>query len=152
MRAEPRRQRAPILSHAVLGSIAVSGALITAASLGAYVWALGSNEHREHASTIAWMTLALSQLLHIGNVRSDAPATTAAGAVGNWYAVGAVLIGIALQVLAVQLPSLARALLVQPLSLPEWMVVVALAVTPAIIGQLWKLWQGRTIPTAGVRT
>ncbi|MGE5727875.1 MAG: cation-translocating P-type ATPase [Gemmatimonas sp.] len=151
MRAEPRRQRAPILSRAALGSIALSGALITAASLAAYVWARGSDEHRVHASTIAWMTLALSQLLHVGNVRSDAPVTTAAGALGNVYAIGAVLVGIALQLLAVQVPSLARALLVQPLSLQEWMVVIALAVAPAIIGQLWRLRPGRTTPSAGVR-
>ena len=152
MRAEPRRQRAPILSRAALGSIAISGALITAVSLAAYVWALGSDVHRVHASTIAWMTLALSQLLYVGNVRSDAPVTTAAGALRNVYAVAAVLIGIALQLLAVQLASLARALLVQRLSLREWEVVVALAVAPAIIGQLWRLWQGRSIPSAGVQT
>lgn len=152
MRAEPRRHRAPILSRAALGSIAISGALITAVSLAAYVWAIGIDEHRGHATTIAWMTLALSQLLHIGNVRTDAPVTSVAGALRNVYAVGAVLIGIALQILAVQLPSLSRALLVQQLSLQEWAVVIALAVAPAIIGQLWRLWQGRSIPSAGVQT
>ena len=139
MRAEPRRHFAPILSRKVLGSIAVYGTLITAATLAAYVWAIESVDHRQHALTIAWMTLALSQLLHVGNVRSDAAVTTAASATRNRYAIGAVLAGIALQVLAVHLHPLSRALLVQPLSLQEWLIVIALAATPAIIGQTWKI-------------
>jgi Ca2+-transporting ATPase len=150
MRTEPRRHRAAILSHEVLGSITVFGALITAASLTAYVWARGSADHREHASTIAWMTLAVSQLLHVGNVRSESAVTTAASALRNRYATGAVLIGIALQLLAVQLPSLSRALLVHPLSLREWAVVIALASVPAIIGQTWKLWHRSQTSTRGI--
>lgn len=152
MRTVPRRQHAPILSRAVLGSIAVYGALITAASLAAYLWAMGSEDHRAHASTIAWMTLALSQLLHVGNVRSDTAVTTTASATRNRYAIGAVLVGIVLQLLALEVPPLARALVVQPLSVEEWLVVTALAATPAVIGQAWKLWRSSHILTAGVPT
>jgi len=62
--------------------------------------------------------------------------------VGNRFALGAVVLALVLQVLAVTVPPLARVLRVQPPDARDWLVVLGLAVVPAVLGQARKLAAG----------
>jgi len=61
----------------------------------------------------------------------------------NRYALGAVVLTVALQVLAVVAPPVGRALGTAPLSARGWIIAVALGAIPALLGQGWKLLRRR---------
>ena len=84
------------------------------------------------------MTLAFAQLFHLGNARSEEPLTGWTH-VSNPYAIGAVVLSIALQLLAVYVPLLARLLGVAPLDARSWLIVISFAAVPAVVGQGIKL-------------
>jgi len=60
------------------------------------------------------------------------------GAVPVGGGMGAVVLTVALQVLAVVAPGLGRILGTAPLSARGWLIAVALAAIPALVGQGWK--------------
>jgi Ca2+-transporting ATPase len=129
MRQPPRDPQAAILSAEMLKSIAVYAALIAVVTVVAF--ALGG-------TTAAFMTLALAQILHLGNARSVGPVLSPRLALANRAAIAAVVLAIGLQLLAAFLAPLARVLRVTPLTGREWALVAILGATPAIVGQIAK--------------
>ena len=144
MQRPPHDPKEALLSREMLGSIAFYGALMTASTLGAFLWALASPARADSAVTMAFLTLSLAQVFHLGNARSASPVLSLAAIVRNRYALGAVILTVGLQVLAVYLPALARVLHTQPLTMNDWLVALGFAVVPAIVGQLSKLFRGVT--------
>jgi Ca2+-transporting ATPase len=142
MRRPPRRPDEAILSRRFIGSILAYGALITACTLTAFVWGLDVSP--AHASTLAFMTLALAQTFHLGNARSRVAVLRPALALANPIALGAVALSVGLQLVAATVPMLAAILHVTPLAGRDWAAVVALAAIPAAVGQAIKTWQARS--------
>ncbi|MGH7499392.1 MAG: cation-translocating P-type ATPase [Gemmatimonadales bacterium] len=137
MRGPPRDPRAGILTKPMLHATAGYAALIAVCALGAYVWSLhfGTPSYGR-ATTMTFMTLALAQILHLGNARSEGPVTAPHRALANQAAVAAVLITLLLQVAPV--PWFAQLLGLVPLTVQEWIVVIGLALIPALTGQTLK--------------
>ena len=111
--------------------------MITAVTLAAFWWAL--RHAPDHASTIAFMTLALAQIAHLGNARSERDVLAPRRAVANRFALLGVGVALGLQLLTTAGP-LARILDVAPLSASEWLSVAVWGALPAIVGQLTKMW------------
>jgi Ca2+-transporting ATPase len=132
MQRPPRNPREALLSRQFLSSVALYGAMITAVTLAAFVWHLDGPIR--HAQTIAFMTLAFAQLFHLGNARSEEPLRGWTH-VSNPYALGAVVLSVALQLLAMYVQPLARVLGVEPLDARSWLLVIAFALIPAVAGQ-----------------
>jgi Ca2+-transporting ATPase len=130
MRQPPRDPAEAILSGAMLRSIGAYGALIAGVTIAAYVLD-GTNS--------AFMTLAVAQILHLGNARSAGPVLAPRSALANRAAVAAVALALGLQLLAAFFPPLARVLQVGPLSAGQWLTVAILGSIPAVAGQLVKL-------------
>jgi Ca2+-transporting ATPase len=141
MARPPRRPDEALLSGAFLGRILFYAALITAATLGAFVWALDAAPDR--AGTVAFMTLALAQTAHLGNARSESAVLRPRRALANPYAIGAVLLTVALQLLAILFTPLADLLQLTPLGTTEWLVCAGGAIAPAVIGQTVAVIRGR---------
>jgi Ca2+-transporting ATPase len=146
MRRPPRDPKAAMLSRAFLSSVAAYAALITAATLAAYIWALDAG--LPHATTVAFMTLALAQTFHLGNARSGRAVLSPQAALANPVAVGAVLLSGGLQLAAIYVAPVAGALGVSPLSGAEWLVVLGCAGLPAVIGQVARLRGPKTTERA----
>ncbi|HET8625142.1 MAG TPA: HAD-IC family P-type ATPase, partial [Gemmatimonadales bacterium] len=146
MRQPPRDPGAALLSAKMLKAIAGYGALIAAAALGAYVWAL-TEGRTESARTIAFMALAFAQIFHLGNARGVLPVLSAARALGNPWAVGAVVVSVGLQILAVVVEPVARVLGLVPLEVSEWAMVIGLGLVPAVVGQALKAAAGMNHPS-----
>ena len=142
MRRPPRDPEAAILSRRFVRSLAMYAGLITAATLAAFGYGLATGTE-QRAVTLAFMTLALAQLFHLGNARSTRPLLGSGRALGNVWALGAVAVVLALQVLAVYLAPLAELLDVTPLATWDWVPVVLLAAVPALVGQMLRLWTAR---------
>ena len=141
----PRNPDEALLSRAFVSRVAFYGALITAATLAAFVLHLDGPVRR--AQTAAFMTLAFAQLFHLANARSHVPLIGGSQAFSNPYAIGALGLSIALQLAAAYIGPLARVLGVQPLDARSWSIVVSCALVPAVIGEGIKLWRRpRSIP------
>jgi Ca2+-transporting ATPase len=137
MARPPRNPAEALLSRPFLVSVLFYGSLITAATLGAFL--LYTEGEVRRAQTIAFMTLALAQLFHLGNARRDAPVLDAKRALSNPYAIGAMVFSIALQLATVYVNPLAQILGLVPLASRDWVVIIAFALGPAVVGQVIKL-------------
>jgi Ca2+-transporting ATPase len=134
MQRPPRDPRAALLSKGFIGQIALYAALIAAATLAAYAWALG--RAGEDAVSVSFTTLALAQIFHLGTARSRYSVLGGRVALANRWAVGAVGLTIALQLVALYWTPLASVLRLRPLTPLEWAVVAPLSLAPAVVGQL----------------
>jgi len=141
MARPPRNPAEALLSRRFLVSVLFYGALITAATLGAFL--LYADGAVRKAQTMAFMTLAFAQLFHLGNARAETPVLNLKRALSNPYAIGALALSIALQLLVVYADPLARILGVVPLAAREWLIVISFALVPAVVGQAIKLRQRR---------
>jgi Ca2+-transporting ATPase len=143
MRQPPRDPQVAILSSSMLRRTVGYGSLIAACSLAVFVWAAGGGAERAaRAPTLVFLTLALAQVFHLGNARSPAPVLSWRRVVANRFALGAVVLTCGLQVLAISFPPLARLLEVHRPEPVEWLAVILLGLTPALVGQGFKALRG----------
>jgi Ca2+-transporting ATPase len=145
MQRPPRDPRKAILSAGFVASIGFYALLITAATLGSFMWALSHGGDTARAVTVAFMTLALAQTFHLGNARGGSVVTWRRMSANLW-ALGAVALTIALQFVAVYFPPLASVLDLMPLRAQDWAVIMAAAIMPAVIGQLIAVRRSRMSP------
>ena len=137
MRRTPRDPQQAILSRDFVLAIVFYAFLIAASTLAAFMIALQRGD-ATRAVSVAFVTLGLAQAFHLGNARSRNAVWSPARALSNRYALGAVLLVVALQLLAVYTPGLMRLLNVVPLSLEECVLAFAAAAIPAVVGQTIK--------------
>lgn len=142
MQRPPFQPERAILSAGFIRVIVYYALLITAVTLGAFAWSLGdATIGTDHAMTIAFMTLALAQIFHLGNARDTEPVLKWERATANRWALAAVALALGLQLFAVYFPPLGGLLGVVPLAARDWLVIVPLALIPALVGQV-VAWRG----------
>jgi P-type Ca2+ transporter type 2C len=134
MKRPPRDPKAAILSRGFVAGVGFYAGLITAVTLAAFAWTLAHGD-TERAITVAFMTLALAQVFHLVNARSREALMGTRRMMTNRWGLGAVLLCIGLQLLAVYLPPLAAVLSLVPLGLDDWAVIGIASVIPALVGQ-----------------
>jgi Ca2+-transporting ATPase len=149
MHRRPRDPRDPVVSRRMLRETVIFAASIAAVTLialggGLAVWP----DAAEAAVTLSFTTLALAQLLHLGNARSRHHVATPARAVSNRLALGALVAGTVLQVVAVSWTPLSTILGATPIPYAAWAAAAGLGVVPALIGQASKWWSGRRVVRA----
>ena len=98
---------------------------------------------------MAFMTLALAQIGHLGNARSSGPVLRLKRIVANPYALLGVTCALVLQGAAIFLQPLATVLRVVPLDTRGWLVVITCASVPAIGGQAVKLFRAGLVAAPG---
>ncbi|HUF13941.1 MAG TPA: HAD-IC family P-type ATPase [Longimicrobiales bacterium] len=138
MRRPPVHPGAAILSARFLRGIGVFALLITGSTIAAFTWGLhggGGPASYTHAVTLSFMTLGLAQLFHLGDARSRHDVLSPHRMTANRHAIGAVVLVVLLQCLAVYTEPLATVLGTQPLKARDWAVVLPLAAFPAVVGQ-----------------
>lgn len=141
MTRPPRDPAEALLSGSFLMSVGFYGVLITGATLGAFV--LYTDGFVRRAQTMAFMTLAFAQLFHLGTARSDRPVVSLKSALANPFAVGGFAVSVALQLIAAYVDPLPRVLGVVPLNAHDWLLVMAFAAIPAVVGQVMKILANR---------
>ena len=142
MTRPPRRPDQSIMSRGFVRSIGFYASLITLVTLVAYAWAMNTGD-AGRAVTMAFMTLALAQLFHLGNARSRGPVLRPSRMLANPWALASVPLVLALQLAAVYLEPLARLLGTVPLGAGDWVVIGGLSILPGITGQLIEVGQAR---------
>ncbi len=138
MNRPPRDSSEPILTRYHWWEIVGYGALISGAILLAFFLAfnwLGMDE--TGAVTIAFLTLSVSRLLHVFNMRAANTSLFDNEITRNPYVWGAIVLSLALLFLAIYWPLLANILQVVPLGLSGWALIFGASTLPLIIGQLY---------------
>jgi Ca2+-transporting ATPase len=137
MHRPPRNPKAAILSRRFALSIAGHAALLTAVALAAFLASLQlRGDPIERARTIAFMTLALSQLLHVFNARSQRAVLWSRRLFHNPWVWAALALTVALQLMVVYLPALAATFHTTPLGADDWLLVLGMSVVPLLLGQV----------------
>jgi len=136
MQRPPRNPDEALLSRGFMLSVVANAGMITIATLGAFLAGLGIEP--ENAVTMCFLTLSFSQILHLGNARSQDPVVRPRRALANRWAIGAVLLSGALQAAAVAFEPLRHLLHTQLLTAPDWLIVAGLSLSPAVAGQAGK--------------
>jgi Ca2+-transporting ATPase len=135
MRRPPRSPSAPLLSARTRVAVLAYAALIASASLGAYAFWYRSHD-AESALTVAFITLAMAQVLHLGNARSRRSVLRLRAATANRAALAAVVICTLLLVGATYLEPVAAVLRLRDPGVAGWAVALGFAAFPAVVGQL----------------
>ncbi len=138
MRHPPRPRSQPILPPRLVVTALLSAALLCTVTLAAF--AIGTAGGGEvHGRALAFMTLALAQLLYVWGPRADlgAPVTRPSARLGVTVAAS-----VAVQIGAAFVSPLAAALAVERLTLVEWSWIIALSVAPvAIVHAALRSWR-----------
>ena len=160
MRRRPRDPAEPLMTRSFGWLIIWQGSLLAGSTLAAFAvgmrWYGVEDEGLRHAATIAFMTLAMAQVLHAFSARSRSRSALTSRLFTNGWLWGATAICVALQLAAVEVPILREVLRTVALSWADWGVVAAGALTPVVMVELVKLmtgWRSRanSIPTSEAR-
>jgi len=145
MKRQPRDPKESLLPPRFVGLIVWQGLLLAGVTLLAFYigmrWYGTEGEGLRHAVTLAFMTLALAQVLHAFNARSQRRSAFDARLFTNRWLWGAVLVCVLLQVAAVYLPFLQTALRTVPLTTSDWGVIATCSLSPIAVVELVKVIQ-----------
>lgn len=131
----PRDPKEGILTKAFSVRILVQGFLIAACTMTAYHF--GFQTDHATAMTMAFSTLSLARLFHGFNCRSD-HSVFRIGFRRNWYSLGAFCVGVLLLGSVLMIPALHGVFNVALLHPAQYGMILAMAVTPTILIQIYK--------------
>lgn len=151
MKNKPRDPKESFFAHGAGVRAVVGGVLIGTLTLAAfyfglreYGYSLGAQNIPEnvltYARTMAFVVLATSQLFYSLTMRNPSKSILQVGLFSNKYLVGAIIIGIILQIGVISVPFLASAFKVQQLSLGDWDLVMILSLIPLIVNEIIKIF------------
>jgi len=142
MERKPRAAEESILTRTRQLQIVWQGALIT---VGALVLFLGVQfgwftvDSPQHAQTMLFATIVLTQLLHSFSFRSETRSVFSIESLKNKWLVRAFLGSMALQMLVIYVPFLQSVFKTQPLGPYDWVAVVIASLVPVILIDITKL-------------
>ena len=99
-----------------------------------------SGDTLTHAQTMAFVVLAVSQLFHSLNLRSETKSIFQVGLFSNKYLVGSIILGILIQFVVITVPPLAAAFDVFHLTHIDWIFVLGLSLVPVIVNEIVKIF------------
>ncbi len=145
MKRPPRDPQESLLTPRFVGLIVWQGLLLTAATLLAFGigmhWHGIAGDGLQAATTMAFMTLALCQVFHVFNARSQRRSAFTDRLFTNGWLWAAVAICLVLQAAAVYVPLLQKVLHTAPPSLADWGVIAGCSLLPVAVVELIKVIQ-----------
>jgi Ca2+-transporting ATPase len=140
----PRDPKKSIFADGLAAIIGMQGFMVGALTLAAFLagqQVLSAGQSPEQSllvgRTMAFLTLALSQLVHAFNVRSHS-SLFKVGLFTNRFMLGAVAISVLLQISVDIIPGLSDIFKVVPLNSTQWLTVLGLAIAPLILVEIGK--------------
>lgn len=141
MRRRPRNPRTGIFTRPVIILMVVGGLWSAIINLGLFTWALNSGRSLAEAMTMTFVSLILIQFFKAYNYRSDRHSVLKRPFANKWLNL-AILWELILLVLIVYVPFLRSPFGTYNLSLIDWVIVIALALTISPVLELTK-WMER---------
>ena len=136
MKRQPRNSKDGIFAGGMGFDVVYQGLMVTALTLVAYFFGtnqLGvqlahgtADEIHLNGMTMAFLTLAMSEIFHSFNMRSRRQSIVNMGSI-NWYLVGAMVLSLFLSTIVIYVPFLAKAFDFAHISLTEYFISLGLA-------------------------
>jgi len=149
MKRPPRDPAQPLMTPRFGWLIVWQGGLIAACTLAAFAigmrWYGTQGEGLRHAVTIAFMTLAMAQVFHAFNARSQTRSALSRLFTNAWLW-GATVLCVLLQLASVYVPFLRDVLRTVPLTAADWAVIAVGSLAPVAVVEMVKgvqRWRGR---------
>ena len=142
MELPPRPVNEPIINRIMVIRVAVMAVAVTAVVLTAFLIGL-SEQGKQLAQTMAFVTLALAELPIAFTARSERYPLHKLGIFGNKWMQRAVGLSVALTLAVVYVPYLNRPFDTVPLTLNHWMVILPLILVPAFVAEISKFFVRR---------
>lgn len=150
MMLKPRDPKESFFAQGAGTRAVIGGTLIGVLTLAAFYFGLSEHGYRlgsknipedilTYARTMAFVVLAASQLFYSLSMRSASKTILEVGLFSNMYLIGAIIIGLILQLGVISIPFFAKAFKVQGLSGRDWLLVFGFALIPLIIKELIKI-------------
>ena len=148
MKSKPRNPKESFFAHGAGVRAIIGGVLIGGVTLGAFVWGilergvtLSDNIPEDvitFARTMAFVTLAASQLFYSLSMRNTKKSIFKIGLFTNPNLIGALLVGFLLQIIVISIPTFAKAFSVTNLPLNDWLIVLVFALVPVTVNEIIK--------------
>ncbi len=151
MKEKPRNAKESFFAGGAGLHLILGGILIGALTIGAF-W-FGYYEHGyspfdksapqntvENARTMAFMTLVMCQLFFSLAVRNSSKSIFQIGIFSNKYLVGAIVLGVLLQLFVISVPFMRNAFHLQMLDLEGWIIAISLGLVPLIVNEIVKIF------------
>ncbi len=139
LRRPPRHPDDPIIQTADLKRMAFESTVLSAGALGAYGYGMGRYGMGPQASTIAFTSLTIGQLLHAISCRSETRRVLSAEPLPpNRYLNLALVGSLTVQLLALLVPGLRSLLGIVPIDLLDGLVIGGSALFPLVINEASK--------------
>ena len=113
------------------------GIIISIITLIAYY--IGYQDTQEAGTTMAFITLSLSQIIHSLNQHSSTISFFSKRHARNWYLYGAMILSLVILLLLVFIPPVAQFLSLQVPNKNEWLIIILLSLVPLVVVELYKL-------------
>jgi P-type Ca2+ transporter type 2C len=143
MKQPPRNPREPLMTPRFGWLIVWQGSLLSASALAAFAiamrWYGADGDGLKHAITVAFMTLALSQVFHAFSARSQSRSALTSRLFTNPWLWSATLVCVLLQLAAVYVSPLRDVLHTVPLTAADWGLIVLGTASPLAVVELVKL-------------
>jgi len=141
MKRPPNTSSGRIFSGGMLWRIGYQGAMVGAITLAAFL--LGSSVSHQTGQTMAFLVLAISQLVHVFNVRSRQESAFS-GLFSNGTLWLAVAVSGALVAAVAAVPALSTVFRLVELGFSQWLQVALLSLAPLVVVEAFKLLGANT--------
>jgi len=151
MKEKPRNAKESFFAggaglHLILGGVLIGVLTIAAFWFGYYEHGYSPFDHSapentvEYARTMAFMVLVMCQLFFSLAVRNHSKSIFQIGIFSNKYLVGAIVLGVLLQLIVIGIPFMQRAFHLQMLDLGGWLIAISLGLVPLFINEIVKIF------------
>ena len=138
-----------IFSKGMIWRIVYQGIMVGALALLAFSIGCNFDYHNEElipqAQTMAFAVLAVSQLVHVLNIRSNKESIFKVGFGTNKTLLLANLVSFLLMLLVLEVPFMQEIFEIANLDLSQWLITIVLAVAPLFIVEVFKLFKINTL-------
>lgn len=139
LRQPPRRPGTGVIDTATLRRMAILSPVIALGTIGFYHYGLASGSE-EHARTMAFATLAAFQWFQALCARTAKVSVFSVGLFSNAWLWAGILSAVALQVLVIHTQTGQKLFGVVPLTLTDWLLIVAISSSIFIVDELLKFF------------
>mgnify|MGYP003291061368 CR=1 FL=1 len=157
MDRKPNKKQKGIFTKGMTWRILYQGFMIGGLTLAAFIIGLATKNVPEIegmtsqevrvsiAQTMAFIVLALSELVHVFNIRNNSKSLFVSGIFSNLVLIGAIVVSAALMFVVLLIPSLRNIFSIVPLPTENIIETVCLVLAPVVVVELFKLFKINTI-------
>ncbi|MDP3434428.1 MAG: cation-translocating P-type ATPase [Bacteroidota bacterium] len=151
MKEKPRNSKESFFAggaafHLILGGFLIGALTILAFWFGYYEHGYSPFDHSvpaetvEYARTMAFMVLVMCQLFYSLAMRHSSKSIFQIGVFTNKYLIGAIVVGVLLQLIIIGIPAMQTAFHLQMLDLQGWIMAILLGLVPLFFNEIFKIF------------